>query len=226
MNNLNSLFKAWPTPIIEEINKDYFLNILKKIHEQSLAGTPILPADNQIFNAFEACHFKDIKVVILGQDPYHGAGEANGLSFSVNKGVKIPPSLRNIFKELQADINGFTIPANGDLSKWAQQGVLLLNSSLTVIENQAGSHSHIGWQLFTDEIIRAISDYKENVAFILWGAHAQSKKHLIHSSKHCILESAHPSPLSAYRGFFNSKPFSKTNAYLSSKGKLPIDWQL
>ena len=185
----------------------------------------VFPPKRLIFNALERTPPKNTKVVILGQDPYHGDGQANGLAFSVNSGVKFPPSLRNIFKELKNDL-GYEIPFSGDLSPWAECGVLLLNTHLTVRRNEAGSHSKIGWEAFTDSIIQRLSEHRENVVFILWGKHARSKAVLIDREKHHILESAHPSPLSAHNGFWNTEPFSKTNAYLEENGISPIEWKL
>ena len=185
----------------------------------------IFPPKKQIFRALELTPFENIKVVILGQDPYHGEGEANGLAFSVNKGIKLPPSLRNIYKELESDL-GVKPPIQGDLTSWAKQGVLLLNSVLTVEKDKPGSHRNIGWEEYTDSIIKEISDKKENIVFILWGKYAQSKKDLIDERKHLVISSPHPSPFSARKGFFGSKPFSTTNTYLKSKGKKEIDWRV
>ena len=185
----------------------------------------IYPDMYDIYNCFRYTPFEKLRVVILGQDPYHNVGQAHGLCFSVQDGIKNPPSLENIFKELKSDI-GCPIPNSGNLTKWAKEGVLLMNTSLTVREHQANSHAKCGWAWFTDSVIKLISDQKENVVFILWGGNARSKKPLIDTSKHCILECAHPSPLSAYNGFFGSKHFSKTNEYLISKGLPPIDWDL
>ena len=185
----------------------------------------VYPDKYDLYNCFKYTQFKNLKVVILGQDPYHNVGQAHGLCFSVQDGIQKPPSLENIFKELKADI-GCDAPKSGNLTKWAKEGVLLLNTSLSVREHQANSHSKCGWAWFTDSVIKLISEQKENVVFILWGGNARSKKPLIDSKKHFIIESAHPSPLSAYNGFFGSKPFSKTNAYLADKSIPPIDWDL
>lgn len=185
----------------------------------------IYPPKELIFRALELTPFENIKVVILGQDPYHGEGEANGLAFSVNKGVELPPSLRNIYEELKSDM-GIKIPNHGDLTSWAKQGVLLLNSVLTVEKDKPASHRNIGWEEYTDSIIKKISDKKENIVFILWGKYAQSKKAFIDERKHLVISSPHPSPFSANKGFFGSKPFSKTNTYLKSKGKKEIDWRI
>ena len=185
----------------------------------------IYPDMHDLYNCFRFTPFKDLRVVLLGQDPYHNIGQAHGLCFSVQDGVPNPPSLENIFKELKSDL-GYEKPKNGNLTKWAKEGVLLLNTSLSVREHQANSHSKCGWAWFTDNVIKLISEKKENVVFILWGGNARSKKSLIEQNKHLILECAHPSPLSAYNGFFGCKHFSKTNEYLQSKGITPIDWNL
>ena len=185
----------------------------------------IYPDMHDLYNCFRFTPFKDLRVVLLGQDPYHNVGQAHGLCFSVQDGIPFPPSLVNIFKELKSDL-GFDIPKSGNLTKWANEGVLLMNTALTVREHQANSHAKCGWSWFTDSVIKIISEQKENVVFILWGGNARSKKALIDTSKHFIIESAHPSPLSAYNGFFGSKPFSRTNAYLQSNNLQPIDWNL
>ncbi len=214
----------WQEIIGEEFEKEYYLKIgeyLKKEYKSSI----VYPRMDDIFNALYYTAYKDVKVVILGQDPYHGIGEAHGLCFSVKKGVKIPPSLKNIYKELHTDL-GCYIPNNGYLKKWADQGVLMLNAVLTVRANEAASHSKIGWQIFTDTIIKRINEKEEPTVFILWGNYAISKKNLITNPKHYIIESVHPSPLSASRGFFGTKPFSRTNEYLNSIGKAEIDWQI
>ena len=188
------------------------------------AGKTIYPPQSDWFNAFEYCPFDQVKVVIIGQDPYHNAGQAHGLSFSVPKGVKPPPSLKNIFKELQTDLQ-LPIPAHGDLSAWAQQGVLLLNACLTVEAHSPGSHQNKGWEVFTDKVIRTISDKQTGVVFMLWGNFAKQKKHLI-DGQHLVLEAAHPSPFSAHQGFFGCQHFSKANAFLSAHQKSIIDWRL
>jgi uracil-DNA glycosylase len=188
--------------------------------------TIVYPTPSDVFNAFNLTPFNEVKVVILGQDPYHGANQAHGLSFSVQQGVAVPPSLKNIYKELQTDIPGFNIPSHGDLSSWAKQGVLLLNATLTVRANEPGSHQKMGWEQFTDNAIKALSSEKSGLIFILWGRHAQAKASLIDSGKHLVLTAAHPSPFSAYNGFFGCKHFSKANAYLLSKGEKPINWQI
>jgi len=186
----------------------------------------VYPPAHQVFNAFALTPFSSIKVVVLGQDPYHNEGQAHGLSFSVPDGVQIPPSLRNIYAELSTDILGFQTPKSGNLIRWAEQGVLLLNATLTVRAHQAGSHQKVGWEVFTDQVIKYVSSKLEGVVFLLWGSYAIKKSALIDSKKHLILTSVHPSPLSAYRGFFGSKPFSQVNAYLIAQGKEPIKWQL
>ena len=193
-----------------------------KLEDEYISKT-IYPKPTDVFNAFNKTPFDKVKVVILGQDPYHGKGQAHGLSFSVPKGITAPPSLRNIFTELKNDI-GKEIPQDGDLTNWAEQGVLLLNAILTVVANSPASHHNMGWEDFTDTVIKTISDKKENIVFILWGAYAQKKKSLIDTQKHLVIESPHPSPFSADRGFFGSKPFSKTNEYLKSKGETEINW--
>ena len=210
---------SWDNILTDEMNKNYFRYIKEFIKEERLTKT-IYPPACDLFNAFKLTDFKDIKVVILGQDPYHGEKEAMGLSFSVRRGVRTPPSLRNIFKELKDDLN--IDRTDSDLSDWAKQGVFLLNTVLTVEKDKANSHKDIGWEIFTDFVIKEINDRLDNVVFILWGRYARDKKRLITNPNHYIIESAHPSPLSAYNGFFGSKPFSKTNNYLESKNKKEI----
>ena len=215
----------WLEPMREEFGKPYYKELYQFVREE-YSKTTVYPPAEDIFNAMHFTPLNNVKVVILGQDPYHNVNQAHGLSFSVPVSQQeIPPSLQNIYKELETDI-GCYIPNNGYLKKWAEQGVLLLNTVLTVRAHQANSHSKCGWAWFTDSVIKLISDQKENVVFILWGGNARSKKPLIDQTKHCIIESAHPSPLSAYNGFFGSKPFSKTNDYLIRHGKSPIDWDL
>jgi len=218
------LESSWLKYLEEEFSKPYILALKNFLMEEKKAKS-IYPAGSHIFRAFELTPLDQVKVVILGQDPYHGPNQAHGLSFSVPKGTQIPPSLRNIYKELQQDL-GIDIPESGDLSEWAKRGVLLLNSTLTVEAYKAGSHQGKGWERFTDRVIELISDHRENIVFILWGAYAQSKIGLIDENRHLILSSAHPSPLSSHRGFFGSRPFSKTNHYLLLKGKDPISWEL
>lgn len=210
---------SWDDVLQEEMNKSYFKYIRDFVKEERLSKT-IFPPAKDLFNAFKLTDFKDIKVVILGQDPYHGEKEAMGLSFSVRRGVRTPPSLRNIFKELQDDLG--IDRTDTDLSDWAKQGVFLLNTVLTVEKDRANSHKDIGWEIFTDYVIKQINDKLDNVVFILWGRQARDKKRIITNSSHYIIESAHPSPLSAYNGFFGSKPFSRANEYLRSKGKTEI----
>jgi uracil-DNA glycosylase len=217
---------SWLAVLKDEFDKDYMLELRTFLKNEKQAGHKVYPKGSDIFNAFQKTPFTDVKVVILGQDPYHGENQAHGLSFSVQKGIGIPPSLRNIYKELSTDIPGFKIPDHGDLTEWAEQGVLLLNASLTVQAGIAGSHQKKGWEEFTDNVIKTISDKKEDVVFILWGAFAQVKAELIDKKKHHIIVSPHPSPFSADRGFFGSKPFSKTNEILKNEGKTPIDWQI
>ena len=214
--------KSWQEVLQTEFDKPYFENLVGFV-KQEYASNTIFPPAGQIFNAFNTCPFNNVKVVILGQDPYHGPGQAHGLCFSVNDGIQFPPSLQNIFKEITADL-GIPAPKTGNLTRWAEQGVLLLNATLTVRASQAGSHQGKGWEEFTDAVIKTISEKAENVVFILWGSYAIKKKSLINASKHCILTAPHPSPLSSYRGFFGCKHFSQTNTYLTSKGKTPINW--
>lgn len=216
---------SWKEVLADEFKKPYFKNIADHLKTEKEQAKTIYPPGSLIFNAFEKTPFDNVKVVILGQDPYHGPRQAHGLSFSVQKGVPPPPSLINIFKELHDDV-GVPVPRHGNLEHWAEQGVLLLNASLTVRAQEPMSHSKIGWHHFTDTVIKKISDEKEHVVFILWGRFAQEKKALIDERKHYILTSAHPSPLSAKNGFFGSRPFSKVNTYLMKHGIDPIDWAL
>ena len=214
----------WDQVLEHEFKKEYFYNLLKFVQGEYAKKT-VYPPKKEVFKAFRYTSYKDLKVVILGQDPYHGEGEAEGLSFSVKDGIRKPPSLNNIFKELHDDI-GCNIPSSGSLVPWAKQGVLLLNTVLTVIKDKAASHKDIGWETFTDEVIKTINEKEEPVVFILWGSFARSKKKFITNPKHFIVESAHPSPLSAYNGFFGSKPFSKTNEYLIQNHLKPINWEI
>lgn len=216
---------SWKEILHEEFDKPYFQQIPQHLKTEKSQGKIIYPPGSQIFNAFNTTPFDKIKVVILGQDPYHGPGQAHGLCFSVQNGVPPPPSLINIFKELHQDI-GMKIPNHGNLTKWAEHGVFLLNASLTVRAGEPMSHSKIGWAQFTDAVIRTISARKEHVVFFLWGKFAQDKRMLIDENKHLILRAAHPSPLSAFNGFFGCKHFSKANEYLMSKGIDPVDWGL
>ncbi len=214
--------RSWKDRLTDEFNKKYFLDLVEFVKEQYSKGK-VYPPPSKIFSAFEFCSFDDVKVVIVGQDPYHGPKQANGLAFSVSDDVRVPPSLQNIYKELKSDL-GITAPSTGNLEKWAKQGVLLLNATLTVQANNPGSHQNIGWEIFTDSIIDLLSKEKENIVFILWGAYAQKKGEVIDSKKHLVIKSAHPSPFAANRGFFGSKPFSKTNEYLRENGKEEIMW--
>jgi uracil-DNA glycosylase len=213
---------TWKERLSAQFEQPYFQDLTNFVKQEYLTGV-VYPPGKEIFRAFDRCDFDAIKVVIIGQDPYHGPGQANGLCFSVRDGVRMPPSLVNIFKEIQKDL-GKPIPSSGDLERWADQGVLLLNATLTVRAGTPGSHQNKGWEMFTDAVIKTISDEKENVVFLLWGAYAQKKGEIIDRNKHLVLMSAHPSPFSADRGFFGSKHFSKTNTYLKSKGIPEIDW--
>jgi uracil-DNA glycosylase len=217
--------ESWKQELKEEFSKPYFEKIVHFLKEEKKAGKTLYPPGKLIFNAFSCTPFDKVKVVIIGQDPYHNPGQAMGLSFSVPDGVAPPPSLVNIFKEIKEDLD-IPIPHTGNLEKWAKQGVLLLNASLTVEANKPMSNSTIGWHIFTDEVIRHISRDKEHVIFMLWGKFAQNKESLIDASKHKILKAAHPSPLSAYNGFFGCRHFSKTNSWLREQGEKPIDWRL
>lgn len=216
---------SWKEVLKNEFSKPYFLQIVAHLKTERATKAVIYPPGSQIFNAFAFTPFDKVKVVILGQDPYHGLGQAMGLSFSVPNGVPAPPSLQNIFKELQTDI-GMPIPKTGNLTPWANQGVLLLNAVLTVRANEAASHGKIGWMNFTDAVIRKLSDEKEGLVFLLWGRFAQEKLILIDETKHTVLKAAHPSPLSAYNGFFGCKHFSRTNEILVKRGIEPINWSL
>jgi len=215
---------SWKEVLKDEFTKEYFVELKRFLIEEKQNYT-IYPKGSDMFNAFSYTPFDDVKVVIIGQDPYHGANQAHGLAFSVLDGVAFPPSLRNIFQELNSDI-GCPTPKSGNLSSWAKQGVFLINTVLSVREGQAHSHAKYGWEIFTDSVIKKISDKKQNVVFILWGSPAIAKSKLIDSSKHHIITSPHPSPLSSYRGFFGSKPFSKTNEFLASRGIEKIEWCL
>ena len=224
MSNSNlQLEPGWRDLLKDEFGKDYFIK-LKQFLLQEKNAHRVFPQGSLIFNAFNLTPLEKVKVVILGQDPYHGPGQAHGLSFSVPNGVKPPPSLVNIFKELNTDL-GIPMQTSGNLTKWAEQGVLLLNATLTVRENTPGSHQNKGWEIFTDTVIKKLSDHKTGLVFLLWGNYAKNKVPLIDSSKHLILTAPHPSPL-ARGGFFNSRHFSKTNEYLKKHGKEPIDWSL
>lgn len=213
---------SWQERLQTEFDKSYFEQLILFVKAEYAQG-PCYPPGPLIFNAFNQCPFPQLKVVLIGQDPYHEPGQAHGLCFSVNDGVPFPPSLRNIFTEIQSDL-GTAIPPTGNLTRWAQQGVLLLNATLTVRAHQAGSHQNRGWETFTDAVISTVSREKEHVVFILWGSYAQSKRRLIDATKHCVLCSAHPSPLSAYRGFFGNHHFSLCNDYLQQHQLTPIKW--
>ena len=217
--------ESWKALLISEFEKDYMQSLSQFLREQKLHKKIIYPPGNKIFNAFQLTKFEKLKVVILGQDPYHGIGQAHGLSFSVEQGIKPPPSLINIFKELESDL-GLKRPDHGNLEKWAQQGVLLLNSILTVEKGSPGSHSKRGWEIFTDEVLNTINSLRKNTVFILWGQKAQDKCHFIDSTENLVIKSSHPSPYSAHGGFLGSKPFSRTNNYLKDHGYHPIDWDL
>ncbi len=216
--------QSWETLLASEFQKPYFVELMQKV-EQEYATTTCFPPKELIFSAFEQFDFQDTKVVIIGQDPYHGTGEANGLCFSVNDGVAIPPSLKNIFTEINSEYDRILFPTSGNLERWAKQGVLLLNAGLTVRKDEANSHKYLKWNVFTDAVIDLINQKSENVVFLLWGSFAQKKGKLIDREKHLVLESGHPSPLSANRGmWFGNNHFKLTNAYLREKGKEEIEW--
>ncbi|MBC7428172.1 MAG: uracil-DNA glycosylase [Bacteriovorax sp.] len=215
---------SWKKILNEEFKTPYFQD-LEKTLSIAYKNETVYPPQNEIFTALNLIPFSKVKVVIIGQDPYHGPGQAHGLSFSVKKGIRLPPSLVNIFKELQSDI-GITPPKDGDLEAWAKEGVLMLNNQLTVIEGSPMSHKDIGWNEFTDKIIELLNEKRENLVFILWGSPAQKKAKAVDLKKHHVIKSVHPPPLASYRGFFESTPFSKTNAYLESKGIKPVNWKL
>ena len=214
--------ESWKQRLASEFDKEYFVKLTEFVRAE-YSRTTIYPPARLIFNAFDHCPFDKVKVVIIGQDPYHGPGQAHGLCFSVNDGVPFPPSLVNIFKEIESDL-GIPVPSSGNLTRWANQGVLLLNATLTVRAHQAGSHQRQGWEEFTDAAIRALATRREGLVFILWGAYAQKKGAFIDRSRHLVLSSAHPSPLSAWHGFFGNKHFSRANEYLLSQGKEAICW--
>ena len=215
--------ESWKRLLEPEFRKDYFVKLTDFVREEYRSGT-VYPQGQLIFNAFEKCHFDMVKTVIIGQEPYHGPGQAHGLCFSVNDGIKHPPSLVNIFKEIGNDF-GHPYPSSGNLERWARQGVLLLNATLTVRAHSPGSHQNKGWEIFTDEVIRNIANLKQNVVFFLWGSYAQKKGASIDREKHLVLESVHPSPLSAHRGFFGNNQFRDCNEYLIFSGQDPIDWR-
>lgn len=213
---------SWKQHLAPEFEKPYFVKLTNFVRQEYRATT-CYPPGKLIFNAFNLCPYDKAKVVIIGQDPYHGPGQAHGLCFSVNDGVPFPPSLQNIFKEIHDDL-GVPVPPSGNLARWAEQGVLLLNATLTVRAHQAGSHQRQGWEAFTDAAIKALAEGREHLVFILWGAYAQKKGAFIDRSRHLVLASAHPSPLSAYHGFFGNRHFSLANAYLEQHGEIPINW--
>lgn len=217
---------SWHDVIGAEKTQPYFQKTIETVKQARLAGEVIYPPEADVFTAFKLTDFANLKVVIIGQDPYHGPNQAHGLSFSVRQGVAIPPSLRNMYKELALEYADFQMPRHGCLESWATQGVLLLNTVLTVVANQPNSHRELGWEQFTDNVIRAISDKAEPVVFLLWGSHAIKKQRLINATKHQILTAPHPSPLSAHRGFLGCGHFAKANAILTARGKQPIDWQI
>ena len=218
--------RTWKEAIGEEKQKPYFQYILQQVQQAKAAGKTVYPPQSEIFSAFSLTEFEAVKVVILGQDPYHGPNQAHGLAFSVKPPIAPPPSLVNIYKELAQDIPNFQIPHHGYLVDWAKQGVLLLNTVLTVEQGQAHSHANFGWETFTDKVIEQLNLYRENLVFLLWGSHAQKKGQFIDQNRHCVLRAPHPSPLSAHRGFFGCHHFSQANHYLESKGLSPIQWQL
>lgn len=220
---ISNLDPTWKKILVEEFSKDYFKNLTEFVAQEYTTKT-IYPEQKDVFKALNLCPFNKTKVVIIGQDPYHGAGQANGLSFAVQKNTRIPPSLKNIFKEIESDTN-IQPEQNGDLSRFAKQGVLLLNATLTVQAQNPGSHQNKGWEIYTDAIIKKLSEKKKHLVFILWGNYAKKKSLLIDTSKHLVLESSHPSPFSAHSGFFGSKPFSKTNMYLRDHTQKEIDWR-
>lgn len=220
-----SIHESWMPYLEDQFKADYFQSLKQVLQEEKQKGHTIYPPGNEIFRAFNKTPFDQVKVVIIGQDPYHGPKQANGLCFSVHQGIKFPPSLMNIFQEIKNDL-GIEIPSHGDLEKWAQQGVLLLNAMLTVRAGEAGSHRNLGWEHFTNHVIEQVSQQKQGVIFLLWGKFAQEKQALIDEDKHFILEAPHPSPLSASKGFFGCKHFSKANEILKSIGSNPIDWHL
>lgn len=223
---MTSAVLSWHDTLAEEKQQAYFRELINKVNQARADGEVIYPPNHEVFNAFVKTELADVKVVILGQDPYHGPNQAHGLAFSVQDGVALPPSLKNIYKELCTDIEGFQMPSHGNLSHWAEQGVLLLNTVLTVKQGQAHAHAKWGWERFTDKVIDVINSQQNNVVFLLWGSHAQKKGERIDRDKHLVLTSVHPSPLSAHRGFFGCKHFSQTNHYLIQQGKQPIDWQI
>jgi len=221
-----TLEKSWLKELDAEFEKSYMKDLKTFLQQEKQKGITVYPKGSEVFNALDHTPFDKVKVVILGQDPYHGQGQAHGLSFSVQKGVTVPPSLKNIYKELVTDIEGFSTPSHGNLTKWADEGVLLLNATLTVRAHEAGSHQGKGWEIFTDKIISQLSEHRKGLVFLLWGRYAQNKSTLIDQTKHTILTAAHPSPFSAYNGFFGCRHFSKANAILEKQGLSAIDWQI
>ena len=215
----------WLEHIASEFEEDYMHELRAFLQQRKASGAIVFPPGNKIFNALNSTAFSQVKVVIIGQDPYHGPGQAHGLSFSVPQGIAIPPSLRNIYKELQSDCD-FVAPAHGCLTPWAEQGVLLLNAVLTVEQGQAAAHQNKGWEQFTDSIIQALNSEREGLVFMLWGAYAQRKAAMVDGSRHCVLKAPHPSPLSAHRGFLGCQHFSKANQWLQQQGQEPVDWAL
>lgn len=218
--------KNWKDVIGKEKEQPYFQHILQQVYNERNQGKVIYPPQDEVFSAFSLTEFENVKIVILGQDPYHNPNQAHGLAFSVKPNIAPPPSLVNMYKELAEDIEGFQIPKHGYLIDWAKQGVFMLNTVLTVEQGKAHSHANIGWETFTDKVIATLNEQRENIVFLLWGSHAQKKGKFIDRNRHCVLTAPHPSPLSAYRGFFGCKHFSKANEYLISKGIEPINWQL
>lgn len=225
MNREIKLHESWLNILNDEFEKPYMTELRQFLLEEKQSGKTIFPPGQQIFYAMDRTPFDQVKVVILGQDPYHGPGQAHGLCFSVQPGVDPPPSLVNIYKEMESDL-GLAPPGHGCLNSWADQGILLLNAVLTVEARKAGSHQGRGWEKFTDRVIRELEEQRENLVFILWGSYARKKGSFIRKDRHLVIESPHPSPLSSYRGFFGSKPFSRTNEYLQSTGQEPVNWQL
>ena len=215
--------ESWKNALASEFTKDYFKSLTDFVRSEYMSGKTVYPEPKNIFNAFNLCPLNNVKVVIIGQDPYHEPGQAHGLCFSVQQGIELPPSLVNIYKEIEQDIGHKSI-TNGDLSDWARQGVLLLNSTLTVLAHVAASHSGHGWETFTDAVIKAVNENRKNVVYMLWGSFAQKKADFVNEQDNLILKSAHPSPLSAYRGFFGNHHFSQANQYLIENGKTPINW--
>jgi len=225
LEKVGQLHASWQAVIADEFDKPYMQALHAFLKQEKAAGKTILPPSPLIFNAFNHTHFDKVRVVIIGQDPYHGIGQAHGLSFSVPEGVALPPSLMNIYKEIETDL-GVKMSKKGDLTTWANQGVLLLNATLTVEMANAGSHQKRGWETFTDAAIAALNTHREGLVFVLWGSYAQKKGEMIDQKKHLVLKSTHPSPLSAHRGFFGNHQFSKINEYLNKHGQTPIEWRL